>query len=84
MPEKHLYLIAHKAPFEDEPLPEATVVATITADDRILRNWCPNTMLLQLANRLGLVDFEISTAEARDMPGHQLGLPFPRHRRRQT
>ena len=77
---QHYYLIAHREPLYGETLAEATVVATVTIDPRFMRNLNPHQHLTTLANKMGLIDFEITTADARDLPGHQLGLPFPRQR----
>lgn len=76
----HYYLIAQRAPREDAPLPTPAVVASITIDPRFVGGLNPHRELHVLAGKMGLIDFEVSTAEAQDLPGHQLGLPFPRRR----
>lgn len=82
----HYYLIAHSVPLprdpDTTPLPEAKVVASITVDPMFLGNLNPHKTLTELAGKMGLVDFEITSAEAQDRPGHQLGLPFPRPRKK--
>lgn len=78
------YLIAHSTPVHkgNEPLPTPVVVATITVDPVFMGGINPHDQLKTLASKLGLVDFEITSAEAQDLPGHQLGLPFPPNRQR--
>lgn len=72
------YLIAHSGNQHDPTvLPAPVVVATITLDPRFLGNLNPHKELEVLAGKMLLVDFEITSAEAADLPGHQLGLPFP-------
>lgn len=78
----HYYLIAHKAPFDEVPLPDAVVVASVTCDPRFMGKLDPHATMKTFADKMGLVDFEITTSEAQDLPGHQLGLPFPPHRKR--
>lgn len=73
----NMYLVAHNSIREDAPLPAPVVVATITCDPRFIGSINPHKALTGLAGRMGLVDFEIVNAEALDLPGHQLGLPFP-------
>lgn len=77
------YLIAHATP-RGEALPAARVVASITIDPVFVGKLNPHTELKTLASKMGLgsVDIEITSAEAHDMPGHQLGLPFPPGRQR--
>lgn len=80
------YLIAHALPITADPtmpaLPEPKVVASITVDPLFVGKLDPYKSLKALAGQMGLVDFEITTAEAKDLPGHQLGLPFPPNRQR--
>lgn len=72
------YLIAHSGNHHDPvTLPAPVVVATITLDPRFLGKLNPYKELETLAGKMLLVDFEITSAEAADLPGHQLGLPFP-------
>jgi len=82
----HYYLMAHALPFaadnQSEPLPDPVVVATITVDPAFTRHLNPHKHLTELAAKMGLLDFTIESAEAQDRPGHQLGLPFPRPRRK--
>ena len=77
MPFMNYYLIAHNLPLGGEPMDEPLVVATMTTDPRVCGRINPHKELERLAGKLGLVDFEITTADARDLPGAQLGLPFP-------
>lgn len=80
----HYYLIAHSMPLpvdhETTPLPEPKVVASITVDPVFLGKIDPYKSLSELASKMGLLDFEITSAEAQDRPGFQLGLSFPRPR----
>lgn len=80
----HYYLIAHSAPLPHgaEPLEKPKVVATITVDPMFIGKLNPRDQLKALADKMGLVDFEITSAEAQDIPGYQLGLPFPEGRPR--
>lgn len=82
----HYYLLAHTVPFAEnhtsEPLAEPVVVATITVDPRFLRSLNPHKHLTELAAKLGVLDFTIESAESQDRPGYQLGLPFPRPRKK--
>lgn len=82
----NLYLVAHRYPFEHVPgtelMLESVVVATITTDKRLLGKLKPEKILTQLAHKMGLLDFEVTASDARDLPGHQLGLPFPTRRKR--
>lgn len=80
----HYYLIAHSTPTPHgaEPLPAPKVVATITVDPVFIGRLNPHDQLKALADKMGLVDFEITSAEAQDIPGFQLGLPFPEGRKR--
>ena len=74
------YLITHNMPLGGEPMAEALVVATITTDPRVCGRINPYREMQRLAAKLGLLDYEITTADARDLPGFQLGLPFPPHK----
>lgn len=75
------YLIAHSGPHRDpSPLDHPVAVASITCDPRFLGNLNPHKELTAMAGKMLLVDFEVTTAEAQDLPGHQMGLPFPRKR----
>lgn len=71
------YLIARNLPLGGEPMDEPLVVATMTTDPRVCGRINPHKEMERLAGKLGLIDFEITTADARDLPGFQLGLPFP-------
>lgn len=71
------YLIAHRHPVYGDPLPQPVVVAAITCDPRFIGRINPVKELATLAGKMGVLDFEVSTSEAQDRPGHQLGLPFP-------
>lgn len=73
----NMYLMSHNSLREDAPLPHPAVVVAITCDPRLIGNVDPRKVLVGLAGRFGLVDFEIVSAEALDLPGRQLGLPFP-------
>lgn len=72
-----MYLIAHSLPLEMDPQPQAVVVASITLDPMFNKGLETEKALRGLAGRMGLLDFEIVTAEAQFRPGEQLGLPFP-------
>lgn len=82
----HYYLIAHSVPVpadpDTPPLAEPKVVASITVDPLFIGKLDPHKQLKELAAKMGLVDFAIESAEAQDRPGFQLGLPFPRPRRK--
>lgn len=78
----HNYLIAHQDPLNSQPLTTPVVVATITCDPRFTGKLNPHKELTTFAAKMGLLDFEITTAEAQDQPGHQLSLPFPPQRKR--
>lgn len=82
----HYYLIAHTVPSPSDPatppLPEPKVVASITVDPMFIGKLNPHKQLSDLAAKMGLLDFTIESAEAQDRPGFQLGLPFPRPRRK--
>ena len=69
-------LIAHALPLDTDPLPEPMVVATIIADARVTKNLDPHHLLKNLAGKLGLLDYEITSAHAQPLPGHQLHLPL--------
>lgn len=73
----NMYLMSHNSLREDAPLPAPAVVVAITCDPRLIGSVNPEKVLQGLAGRFGLVDFEIVSAEALDLPGRQLGLPFP-------
>jgi hypothetical protein len=76
------YLIAHNLPLDPTPLPEPKVVASITVDPAFIGKLNPHEHLKALAGKMGLLDFTIESAEAQDRPGYQLGLPFPRPRKK--
>lgn len=74
------FLIAYNEPLGDQPMDEPLVVATITTDPRVCGKVDPYKQLKILAAKLGLLDYEITTADARTVPGYQPGLPFPARR----
>lgn len=73
---KTFCLVAHALPLDTDPLPEALVVATIIADARVTKNLDPHKLLKGLAGKLGLLDYEITSAHAQALPGYQLHLPL--------
>jgi len=73
---KTLCIVAHRAPHDDTPLVSPAVVATLTTDKRFLGALGPYKQLEVLAGKMGLVDFEIISADSAALPGFQLSLPF--------
>lgn len=69
-----LMLITQHLPLLEDTLPEPVVVATITADKRLLGNANPGLILETLAAKLGIIQYTIGAADPLLVPGYQFDL----------
>lgn len=72
-----MYLVANKLPLDEDPQPRSVVIASITLDPVYTRHIVPVKVLESIAARMGLFEYEITTASAQEAPNNQLQLPFP-------
>lgn len=68
------YLITAERPLAGAVLPAATCVATITGDPALLGGRTPESILKDIANKLGLVHYTILYGAMQELPGYQYEL----------